>query len=87
MSFSLDRSFAAADDDPAASLEEARESLAFWEERARRLPVHNVRGRREARAMAARWRTRVAEAERVHYGRGLAGALLQLALDFQPPVR
>jgi hypothetical protein len=86
VSFSLDRPFAAADDDdPAAFLEEARESLAFWEDRARRLPVHNVRGRREARAMAARWRTRVAEAERVHYGRGLAGALLQLALERRLP--
>lgn len=86
MSFSLDRRFAAADDDdPTASLEEARESLAFWEDRARRVPVHNVRGRREARVMAARWRDRVAVAERAHYGRGLSGAILQVALERRLP--
>jgi hypothetical protein len=86
VSFSLDRRFAALDDDdPAACLEEARESLAFWEDRTRRLPMHNVRGRREARAMAARWRARVAEAERAHFGRGVAGALLQVALERRLP--
>jgi hypothetical protein len=86
VSFSLDRRFAALDDDdPVACLEEARASLAFWEDRVRRLPVHNVRGRREARAMTARWRARVAEAERAHYGRGLAGALLQIALERRLP--
>ncbi len=86
VSFSLDRRFAAPDDDdPAASLEEARESLEYWEDRARRLPMHNVRGRREARAMAARWRTRVADAERLRYGRGLAGAVLQVAMERRLP--
>ena len=63
MSLSIDHWFAPPDDDPAASLEEARESLSYWEERSRRLPVHNLRGRREAREIAARWRVRVADAE------------------------
>jgi hypothetical protein len=57
-------------------LSDARESLAYWEDRAQRLPRHAVRGRREARDMARRWRARVAEAERATYGAGLLGALL-----------
>jgi hypothetical protein len=88
VSLSLDHWFAAPEgDDPAASLEEARESLTYWEQRARRLPVHNLRGRREAREMAARWRARVAAAEREVYGRGLAGALLQVALEWRLPAQ
>ena len=88
MSVSVDHWFAAPeDDDPAASLEEARESLTYWEERARRLPVHNLRRRREARDMAARWRARVTAAEREVYGRGLAGALLQVALEWRLPAQ
>jgi hypothetical protein len=87
VSLSLDHWFAPPDDDPVASLEEARESLTYWEERARRLPVHNLRGRREAREMAARWRARVADAERLHYGRGLAGALLQVAMERRLPAQ
>ena len=35
-----------------------------------------VRKRREAREMAARWRERVSEAERLQYGAGILGALL-----------
>ena len=58
-------------------LEDARESLAYWETRARTLPLHAVRRRREAREMTHRWQARVAEAERIVYGRGLLGALLQ----------
>ena len=87
MSLSLGHWFAPPDGDPAASLEEARESLTYWEERARRLPVHNLRGRREAREMAARWRVRVADAERERYGRGLGGALLQVAAEGRLPAR
>jgi hypothetical protein len=84
VSYSLDHRFAAPDDD---HLEEARESLAYWEDRARRLPVHNLRGRREAREMAARWRARVADAERERYGRGLSGVLLQVALERRLPAQ
>ena len=60
-------------------LEDARESLAYWENRARTLPLHAVRRRREAREMTHRWQARVAEAERIVYGRGLLGALLLVA--------
>jgi hypothetical protein len=66
-------------------LHDARESLAYWEDRARRLPRHAIRRRREARAMAQRWQARVAEAEREAYGRGLSGALLLLAAERRLP--
>jgi hypothetical protein len=66
-------------------LEDARESLAYWEHRARRLPRYAIRRRREAREMAARWHMRVAEAERAVYGRGLLGALLLLAAERRLP--
>ncbi|HET8949832.1 MAG TPA: hypothetical protein VFN44_04950, partial [Solirubrobacteraceae bacterium] len=62
-------------------LEDARESLAYWETRARTLPLHAVRRRREAREMTHRWQVRVAEAERTVYGRGLLGALLLVAAE------
>jgi hypothetical protein len=68
-------------------LDDARESLAYWEDRARRLPLHAIRRRREAVEMAARWRERVAEAEREHYGRGLLGAALLLAAERRLPQR
>ena len=66
-------------------LEDARESLAYWEDRARRLPRHAIRRRREARELAARWHLRVTEAERALYGRGLIGALLLLAAERRLP--
>jgi hypothetical protein len=66
-------------------LTDARESLAYWEERARRLPWHAVRRRREARTLAARWHTRVVEAERAHYGPGLLGAVLMLFFERRLP--
>jgi hypothetical protein len=67
------------------SLEDARDSLAYWESRIQRLPRHAVRRRREAREMAARWRVRVADAERAVYGRGLLGALLLLITEKRLP--
>src|SRR5215217_1644129 len=66
-------------------LDDARDSLAYWEERSVRLPRHAIRRRREAREMTARWQARVAEAERVAYGRGLLGALLLLAAERRLP--
>ena len=66
-------------------LEDARESLAYWENRARTLPLHAVRRRREAREMTHRWQARVAEAERTVYGRGLLGALLLVAAERRLP--
>jgi hypothetical protein len=68
-----------------AELADARDSLAYWEERAHTLPLHAVRGRREARDMAARWRGRVADAERAAYGAGLLGAMLLLATERRLP--
>src|SRR3954453_3361981 len=70
---------------PDRELEDARESLAYWETRADTLPRHAIRRRREARDMATRWQARVAETERVVYGRGLLGALLLLAAERRLP--
>jgi hypothetical protein len=66
-------------------LDDAREALAYWETRARTLPLHAVRRRREAREMAHRWQARVAEAERTVYGRGLLGAVLLIAAERRLP--
>ncbi|HEY7073713.1 MAG TPA: hypothetical protein VH418_00025 [Solirubrobacteraceae bacterium] len=66
-------------------LADARESLAYWEERSRRLPRYAVRQRREARELARRWRGRVAEAERARYGAGVLGALLMFAMERRLP--
>jgi hypothetical protein len=70
---------------PADELEEARELLAYWEARARRLPRWAVMRRREAREMAWRWRERVRAAEQARYGRGLVGAASQLAIERRVP--
>jgi hypothetical protein len=66
-------------------LQDARSSLAFWQERARHLPRRAVRKRREAREMAARWEARVAEAERAAYGRGLTGMLALVLAEGRAP--
>jgi hypothetical protein len=66
-------------------LEDAREALEYWEDRARRLPRHAVRRRQEARAMAQRWRADVVAAERAAYGRGLLGALLLVVSEGRLP--
>lgn len=50
-----------------------------------RLPRRAVRKRREARVMVARWRERVIEAERVHYGAGWLGAVLMLLAERRLP--
>lgn len=70
----------------AHELDDARESLTYWETRLETLPVRAVRKRREARAMAARWHERVSEAERRRYGAGLLGALLLLVAERRLPV-
>jgi hypothetical protein len=68
-----------------AALAEAREALAYWEHRERRLPRLARRRRREARTMAARWHRRVVERERALYGRGLAGALVLMTAEQRLP--
>jgi hypothetical protein len=74
-------SLAAAD----ADLADAREALAYWESRSRNLPHHALRRRREARELAARWRGRVAAAERRAYGAGVLGAVLLFATERRLP--
>jgi hypothetical protein len=69
----------------AAELAEARELLAYWEQRARRLPRWALLRRREARATARRWRERVRTAEQVRYGHGLIGAASQLVVERRMP--
>jgi hypothetical protein len=69
----------------ADELDEARELLAYWEQRARALPRWALVRRREARAMALRWRERVRAAEQQRYGRGLLGAASQFALERRVP--
>ena len=69
----------------ADELEEARELLAYWEQRARRLPRWALMRRREARSMALRWRERVRAAEQDRYGRGLVGAASQFAIERRVP--
>jgi hypothetical protein len=66
-------------------LDEARELLAYWEQRARRLPRWALMRRREAREMAWRWRERVRAAEQARYGRGVLGAASQLAVERRMP--
>jgi hypothetical protein len=66
-------------------LAEARELLAYWEDRAQRLPRRAVRARREARLYARRWQERVAAAERARYGGGWLGALLLVACERRLP--
>ena len=66
-------------------LAEARELLAYWERRARRLPRWALMRRREARDMARRWRERVREAEEHRYGRGLLGAASMYAIERRTP--
>jgi hypothetical protein len=69
----------------ADELDEARDLLAYWEQRARALPRWALMRRREARAMALRWRERVRAAEQERYGRGLLGAASQFALERRVP--
>jgi hypothetical protein len=69
-----------------SSLPEARDSLSYWESRLHRLPRHAIRKRREARAMAERWRERVRQAEQAEYGPGFLGALFQLMAERRLPL-
>jgi hypothetical protein len=69
----------------AGELAEARELLAYWEQRARRLPRWALLRRREARATARRWRQRVCTAEQGMYGHGLTGAASQFAAEHRMP--
>jgi hypothetical protein len=71
--------------DPGVDLDDAREALAYWEDRERRLPRRAIRQRREAAEMTRRWRVRVTAAERGRYGRGMLGALALFAAEGRLP--
>ena len=58
-------------------LDDARRSLAYWQERRRRLPVYQRSARREAREMAVRWEGRVREAELLVFEATVAGRILK----------
>jgi hypothetical protein len=58
-------------------LDDARRSLAYWQERRRRLPVYQRSARREAREMATRWEGRVRQAELLRFEATLAGRVLR----------
>ena len=67
------------------SVAEAREALAFWRGRLKRLPWYRRAARAEAREMAARWQRRRVQAELERWQlRGLAPPLLR-ALDWWAP--
>jgi hypothetical protein len=69
------------------SVAEAREALAFWRGRLKRLPWYRRAARAEARGMVARWQRRMvqAELERWQLG-GVARPLLAL-IDWWGPTR
>ena len=58
-------------------LDDARRSLAYWQQRQRTLPVYQRRARREAREMAARWEGRVREAELLRFESTVPGRILK----------
>jgi hypothetical protein len=58
-------------------LDDARRSLAYWEDRCRALPLYKRAARREARAMAARWEARVRAAELVQFESTIPGRALR----------
>lgn len=69
------------------SVAEAREALAFWRGRLKRLPWYRRAARAEAREMAARWQRRMLQAELERWQlRGLARPLLAL-IDWWGPTR
>jgi hypothetical protein len=68
------------------SVEEARETYDFWRHRRATLPVYKHAQRKEAEEMAARWKERLAAAERQRYGPGLLEQLLTaLGVRWRPP--
>jgi hypothetical protein len=69
------------------SVAEAREALAFWRGRLKRLPWYKRAARAEARDMAARWQRRLVQAQLERWQlRALTRPLL-VALDWWGPAR
>jgi hypothetical protein len=57
-------------------LEDARNSLEYWERRRKALPIYRRAARREAKEMAGRWHQRVRAAELARFEASFAGRLL-----------
>jgi hypothetical protein len=69
-------------------LEEARESYLFWRRRLAQLPRYKRAERSEAEQMAARWKQRLAAAERERYGPGLLEQVFDaLSIRWRPNPR
>jgi hypothetical protein len=60
------------------TIDEARESHEYWQRRSSQLPLHRRAERKEAAEMAARWKERLAAAEREEYGPGLTEQVLEM---------
>jgi hypothetical protein len=58
------------------SLEDARRSLEYWQQRHEALPLYRRRDRREAVEMARRWETRVRAAQQARFDSSPVGRLL-----------
>jgi hypothetical protein len=57
-------------------LDDARDSLAYWQTRRKSLPLYRRTARREAKEMAVRWRERVRAAELARFEASPIGRLL-----------
>jgi hypothetical protein len=67
------------------SVDEAREALAFWRARLRRLPWYRRAARAEAREMIVRWRSRMLQASLERWRLGaLAGPAIALGAWWGP---
>lgn len=60
------------------SVEDARDSLEYWQHRQAGLPIHRRAERRAAQEMVTRWQQRFAAAERELHGPGPVEQLLEL---------
>jgi hypothetical protein len=69
------------------SVAEAREALAFWRTRLRRLPWYRRAARAEAREMVGRWRRRVLQAELERWRLHALAEPLAALIDWWGPSR
>jgi len=84
---SADDALLAALTEPPA-LEEAQESLAFWQRRLAERPVYKPAERKEAQDAIERWEQKVRAAERARYGPGLIEQLRDtLGVRWRPTPR
>jgi hypothetical protein len=69
------------------SVAEAREAVAFWRGRLKRLPWYRRAARAEAREMAARWQRRMVQAELERWQLPWLARPLLAAIDWWGPTR